>query len=250
MHRRLGVMISTTLFFVIALLPLQVSGADMVTSNILTRLFALRLGNELASGFTIEVKERQYLITARHFMDSAPSATSIEIFHNSTWVSLPFRRIEVEPATVDIAVLAITQQLSTPLPVNVEFKGTSLSEQVFFLGFPFGLTIEGESLNGGFPLPFVKHGIISAFEAAGRRGQPFFIDGINNPGFSGGPIVRVPSNGSPAIIGVISGYRFDQEPVFQKSAATEMFVKANTGLVIAYPIDYAIEAIAKGPSGL
>lgn len=200
----------------------------MVPSEILTRLFSLRVGNQLATGFTIEVDHRQYLITARHFVDSAPDANRIEVFRNSAWTSISFQRIVVSAAVIDIAILAVSEQLSTPMPVAFSFKGASLSEQVFFLGFPFGLSIQGTALNRGFPLPLVKHGIIAAFRTDDQPGQPFLIDGINNPGFSGGPVVRLPRRGQPTIIGVISGYRASQEPVYDSFGKTPMSVQANT----------------------
>lgn len=150
------------------LLPWSALGSNLVSSNVLTRLLRLRLGDQQATGFTIEVDKRQYVITARHFADSAPAAATIDVYRNSKWTQLPFGRLAVEPATVDIAVLVFTQPLSSVLPVEVGFRGTTLSQTVFFLGFPLGLSIDGNSLNSGYPLPLVKHGIVAALEVGGR----------------------------------------------------------------------------------
>lgn len=178
---------------------------------------------------------------------SSPSGT-IEIFHDNKWVSSPYRLIQVEPEAVDIAVLALDQQLGAVLPVTLGMKGAFLSEAVFFVGFPYGSSIEGGVVNSGYPLPLVKHGIIAAF--FNQEGRPFIIDGINNPGFSGGPVVIAPNPQNPNIIGVVSGYRASVEPVFQQGQKNpNLSVQTNTGLLIAFEIDYAVKAIQKNPIG-
>jgi S1-C subfamily serine protease len=222
--------------------------ASMVSSNILQRVFTLKMGSEQGTGFTIEVDGRQYLITAKHILAASPSSTVIEIFHDKNWVKVPFQSIIVEPVDVDIAVLALPQQLSGVLPIQLGIKSSFLSQDVYFVGFPFGLSIDGHTLNSGFPIPLVKHGIIAAF--GNGRGEPFLVDGINNPGFSGGPVIRseVPTN--PTIIGIVSAYRAAQEPVYKQNVKTqELSVLANTGLLVAFDIDYAVEAIKKNPIG-
>jgi S1-C subfamily serine protease len=219
--------------------------AGMVPSNILTRVFSLRIGSQQGTCFTIEVDGRQYLITARHMVSKAPAV--IEILRNEEWVKLPFHLISVEPDKVDIAVLALDKQLSSLLPIQLGIKGSFLSQEVFFVGFPYGLSIDGKLLNSGFPLPLVKHGIISAFENS--PGEPFLVDGINNPGFSGSPVLIAGLPSNPTVIGVVSGYRFEEQAVFKQNQKTGLNVQANTGLLIAYSIDYALDAIRKNPIG-
>jgi hypothetical protein len=220
----------------------------MVPSNIITRVFNLRMGLETATGFNIEVDGRQYLITAKHLVASSPSSGEIEVFHDKNWIKMPFRLIPVEPNTVDIAVLALNQQLSGVLPISVGIKSAFLSQEVFFVGFPFGLSINGHAANRGFPLPLVKHGIIAAF--SNGDGEPFLVDGINNPGFSGGPVVLGKTPSSPTIIGVVSGYKAAQESVFQQGQkSVDLSVQSNTGLLVAFEIDYAVKAIEKNPIG-
>ena len=244
---RKAVMSLAVLLAVSTLLFPVSSEADMVPSNILQRVFALRLGTQQATGFTIEVDGRQYLITARHLLLSSKTLTDIEILHNGRWVKVSFRVILPELDTVDIAVLALPQQLSTLLPIQLGIKSSYLSQEVFFVGFPYGLFIDRKALNSGFPLPLVKHGIIAAF--ANERGEPFLVDGINNPGFSGGPVVNASTAANPTIIGVVSGYRAVQEPVRNQDQDTNMHVAVNTGLLVAYGIEYAVEAIKKNPIG-
>ncbi len=223
-------------------------GGAMVPSNVLTRVFALRIASQQASGFTIEVDGRQYLITARHAVPASSPTKTLEVFRNDSWVQLPFRAISVEPQDVDIAVLALDRQLSALLPIQLGIKDTFLSQGVYFVGFPYGLLINDHAVNGGFPIPLVKHGIVAALHTV-RKGDPFLVDGINNFGFSGGPVVRDDRGNIPTIVGVVSGYRAAQESVYRQGSKTDLTVQVNTGLLVAFPIDYAIEAIKKEPVG-
>ena len=107
--------------------------------------------------------------------------------------------------------------------------------------------MDGGALNAGLPIPLVKHGIIAALDNA--MGE-FFVDAINNQGFSGGPVVRCEDPKSPTIIGVVSGYIWANEPVYKKNAKTDdLSVHVNTGLLRAFKIELAIAAIKKNPIG-
>ena len=108
----------------------------------------------------------------------------------------------------------------------------------------------------------------------------FFLDGHNNPGFSGGPIVYRDLNqtGSPVfhVAAVISGYQPEFEPVRRPRelepgevvapkdqqyvvttpdgkkflmAEAGTYVRLNTGIVKGFDIKYAVELIRKNPSG-
>jgi len=69
---------------------------NMVPANILTRVFCLKIGEDLASAFTIEVSETQYLITARHALQSLGSNKKLQVLQEGKWVEIEFRRIPVE----------------------------------------------------------------------------------------------------------------------------------------------------------
>ena len=74
------------------------------------------------------------------------------------------------------------------------------SQTVAFLGFPFGWDSGAESVNNGYPVPFIKAGIISA--KADGPPRRIYVDGHGNPGFSGGPLVFRPL-GQPLTVPVI-----------------------------------------------
>ena len=71
----------------IAMLLISVTPAQPqeVHTNILTRVFLIRFGEKMGACFTIEVQDRQYLITARHNVDGIKDGDKIEIFQNEQW---------------------------------------------------------------------------------------------------------------------------------------------------------------------
>ena len=96
------------------------------------------------------------------------------------------------------------------------------------------------------PIPLIKRGMISGF-INDDKARILVIDGINNPGFSGGPIV-VEDNSTPngRIVAVIRGY----QPVIKKLVDKDgkeldngLFSSENSGLLIAYDIEHAIEIV-------
>ena len=98
----------------------------------------------------------------------------------------------------------------------------------------------------------------------------WILDGINNVGFSGGPVLYKTAT-DQRIFAVISGYRLEPTDVISSGALRlstppqvgnssereqrgsqapqRETVNLNSGFIIAYDIRYAIEAIHKNPIG-
>jgi hypothetical protein len=140
-----------------------------------------------------------------------------------------------------------------------------------FLGFPYGGGWRTEVDGTSYWLPFVKHCTLSNL-GVGNRGESkdaritvgdkkvWILDGINNHGFSGGPVI-VNTFGAQRIMAVVSGYITDPEDVIDSSRTRrhptsqtapshpKQRVDANSGFIVAFDIIYAIEAINKNPIG-
>jgi hypothetical protein len=156
--------------------------------------------------------------------------------------------------------------------------GIQYGQDVFFAGFPFGLFTGGANINDLYPVAFVKKGIMSA--SANEKGATtIYIDGHNNPGFSGGPIVFRDFGERKLVYkvaAVVSGFRFEVSPILQPEAITreqinrediaeariiekdgrlfrlndtDKLVKLNTGIVVGYSISHAVGLIRKNPIG-
>ena len=100
--------------------------------------------------------------------------------------------------------------------------------------------------NSKTPVPFVKKACFSGALDDGH--SCILLDGHNNKGFSGGPVCFKPVDSAKktmSIAAVVSGYRFEKQKVFDKNdQETESYIKSNTGIIVAYDIQEAIE-IAK-----
>lgn len=249
--------------------------SGQVVSNVLTRVLLIKIGTEQGSGFTLDIEGRQYLITAKHLVKDLKDKASVLIRENQTWVPVD---VSIFPCAdpVDIAVLVPPRLLTSTLPLEPSAKHNAIiTQEVYFLGFPFGSSAgEGIAAFGPHPIPIGEHGILSAITDG-----LLVVDALNNPGFSGGPIVFRDLNETGKIVfyvlGVTEGFYPDlvhvtaPEPIkpgddlsnierwrIQEDHGqrvilrdTPQRVPLNSGLLLGYSIDYAVDMIRKHPIG-
>ena len=220
-----------------------------VTTNILKRAFLIRYEGNTGTCFTIDVQGRRYLITAKHVVESIRDEAVVELHHNRGWLPSRVRLVGHGAGDIDVTILAPQKLFGASHPLVLTTARLTLAEDIYFLGFPYGLGMEVETnLNDGFPLPFVKKAVVSAF---GLKDGQLFLDGHNNPGFSGGPVARRGSREKQTVVGVVSGYRYDRHKVRDMNGnETSHTYDANTGIIIAYDIRHALEIIAANPIGI
>lgn len=271
---------------------LLVTGCNFVqgqiTGNVFERVLFVRVGDntprsETATAFTIEVDGRQYIITAKHVVVGLPENSSIDYFRSNNWVHLPVHIFKCDDPT-DIAVLVAQYQITTAFDLPPDLSKVSNGQDVFFLGFPYGIRLNGTNVNGTLPFPFIKRATYSGtipLDPA-KHSVLLLLDGYNNPGFSGGPIVyRDPfsSSWNYKLLGVVSGFIPDVTEVMEKRAIknsedaspqareqpwrigknsdgtmfeyeeTGKYVALNTGIVRGFAIFPAIDLIRKHPIG-
>lgn len=220
-----------------------------VTANILQRTFLIRHGGSMGTCFTIDVEGRRYLITAKHVVESIGDEAVVEISHERGWLRVPVQLVGHGAGGVDVTVLAPQGLFGVAHALNLTTAGLVLAEDIYFLGFPYGLGMEVKTdLNAGFPVPLVKKGVVSSL---GLDDGPLLLDGHNNVGFSGGPVARRGTKEEQTVIGVVSGYRFDRQKVRDGDGnETSHTYDTNTGIVIAHDIRHALEIIAANPVGI
>ncbi|MFL6196080.1 MAG: serine protease [Thermoanaerobaculia bacterium] len=224
------------------------------TSNVLYRVIRLRTATSTGSAFTIEVDGKQYLITARHLLNGFGSEGDVELWIDGRWSKTRVRAIYPAKEVVDIAALDPGRQLTITFPLEPSSGGLTLGQQVYFLGYPYGLgTSRSAPAPPGFgELPFLKSGIVSAVDDRDPEASILYLDGQNNPGFSGGPIVfwHAPSRGF-RVAGVVRGYRNEALPVVKREslddpgarAYNDLYTRSNSGIVIGYDIQHIVDAI-------
>lgn len=85
---------------------------------------------------------------------------------------------------------------------------------------------------------------MSAIDATNPDAVVIYIDGFNNPGFSGGPIIYWDfTKHSYAILGVVKGYAEDTAKILVNGQHVDTQLLVNTGILIAFSIDHAMKAI-------
>ena len=219
----------------------------MITSNVIGRTFHIRYNSGTGTCFTIDIDGKQYFVTAKHVIEGLKDEDEVELYFKNNWVKAKTKLIG-HSTNADVSVFAIEHHIEGyPLPAILD--GITYGQDLFFLGFPYGIKSEVGSLNREFPLPLVKKGILSAifFDHPDKH---FLIDGHNNPGFSGGPVVyKKPNSNDFNVGGIISAYRYEFESTYLNGNTTPIQIKTNTGIVMACSIDNALELIQQNPNG-
>jgi len=134
----------------------------MITSNVYQRVFHIR--NRVNSGtcFTIEIDNKQYLVTAKHVVDGLSISDRIQVFHEKQWKYIDVVVVGSCDDPIDISVLRPSIQLSPTFPMAASMGGLVFGQDIYFLGFPYSIAADVGDLNRNFPLPLVKKGVLSA----------------------------------------------------------------------------------------
>lgn len=275
---RISVRVAYTLLLsALFLWPARMNG--QVPDTAFKRVLEIQVGNFTGTAFTIEVDGKQYVITAKHLVASLKTQDTINIRTDEGWQLVRVKVYRCEE-TIDVAVLIADYQLTaSSVSTELTTEGVRIGQEAFFLGFPYDqFYMPGSAFNDHHPMPFTKRATMSGIVSEGA-GSVLYLDGYNNPGFSGGPIVyRDLSRGDYVfkVAGVVSGFFPDILPVMDPKEIkpsedltkveawriitmengkkyrledTKQKVATNTGIVKGYNIISALELIKKHPEG-
>lgn len=200
----------------------------MLTTNIIQRVLFVRYGESTGTGFTIEKNGKQYLVSAKHVFAGLTEPDDILVFNDGDWRTLHVNPIFCADNSIDIIAFDLSGKTVTPQhPVELGMHGIAFGQDAYFLGFPYGLSTDSGEINNKYPFPFVKKCIVSSINK-----QLIYLDGHNNRGFSGGPVVTVDNKNAVKIIGVVSGFLGDN-----------MNKTENSGIFYANSISLITDAI-------
>jgi hypothetical protein len=266
-----------------------------VTNNALMRTFMIETNFGRGTTFSIDVDNREYWLTAKHMftgIETGPAGafTTKTVHanilsqvgdgdegHDLHWFPVSFTTID-PGKDIDILVLVPDHALLTTIPFNLasENANVPMGGDCEFIGFPYG---GGWKVNMAFDekqpgkttalwFPYVKHCTVSA-QLHEQGLYVWILDGINNHGFSGGPVL-IGTGANQKVFAVISGYHQEPLEVLQAPSsgaetsfvppppalpghdATEpqkQIVNANSGFIIAFSLDPVIKAIRANPIG-
>ncbi|SRR5579871_742578 len=232
-------------------LALSMGAQDAVPNEILSRTWLIRntATNKFGTGFVVDHKGTAFLVTARHMVEGLPTTkATIDIWQENTWKTVQtIKTLFPKSNQVDIAVFKLNEKISAPYQITSpqDGGGGTFGQQVWFLGYPYqiGSHIGGKQLwDGGFP--FIKRGTMSAIDGRNPDAVVYFIDGFNNPGFSGGPVVYWDfKERTYRIMAVVKGYMPDTAKIAVNGQQVDTLYLVNSGILIAYSIKHADDAI-------
>ncbi len=133
----------------------------MIPTKVIDRTFHIQVADSTGTCFTIDVGNKQYLVTAKHIVKDLSGICGIKIFHEKRWKNIPITVVGHCKGDIDISVLTAQLQLSPTHQLEATSARMSYGQDAYFLGFPYGMSSEVGKLNRDFPMPFVKKAIIS-----------------------------------------------------------------------------------------
>jgi Trypsin-like peptidase domain len=258
------------------------SYGQAVTANVLRRTLLIKVASGYGTAFTIEVDNRQYIVTAKHVVNSVPdqAESTIHILNKSGWSPVRVKIFKcAEP--VDVAVLVPPEQITVNFSLEPTSVGLMVGQDAYFVGFPYGHTFAKSYSNLPDIFGLVKKATVAQLDSMpASNAQRILLDGYNNPGFSGSPLVWRDVS-QPGIVfkvaGVITSFESYVAPVSEKVEIQEnqitaedraqnrilrtsdgkiyrlkdtgKVVQMNTGIATAWDIQSAVDLIRKHPVG-
>lgn len=220
--------------------------SSLPTWEILMSTFRFKYGSVTGTCFGIDVDKDEYLITAKHLIkDSVKSGDLVqfEIEIANEYKKFQGRVFLHTNPIVDVAVIKLSERIGTSTKYSNE-GAFLLGQDCYFLGFP--LTPGFGTLTLKFKLPLVKKAAIASTEFIFQRTSIILLDGQNNHGFSGGPVIfhdyKAKRN---VILGVVSGYFSENNKAlieFKKDTLTTEIAE-NSGIIACYHASYFLEII-------
>ena len=147
------------ILFIILLVCLKAYAQDYIAGIYLKQTFFIKEGSKTGTAFVGRSKGKYYLITAKHLFDPKDKVVFLDVFWNGRWARQLFNVYFNANSKVDAAVLTGAFLKDANWGIDLDFSlSTTLGDEGFFLGFPYGMYTETDSsyYNNGFPLPLVK----------------------------------------------------------------------------------------------
>lgn len=212
------------------------------------KVFNISTINGSGTAFTYKSKDTEYLITAKHVVESMGNSGVISINRMNDSIQKNVSIYYPRNKDIDIAVLKYDGCLvDSPMDLKYYVDGLETAQDAYFLGYPFSYCsfTNNELKENAFRFPIIKKGIISGAQAL-KESVVIFIDAHNNQGFSGGPVVVFDYERVPRVCGVVSGYIPYEGSLYERGTdivIDKMTYRENSGIMLAYGIDHAIDII-------
>ncbi len=192
----------------------------------------------MCTGFYLPWGSQKYIVTAKHFLQKPKVQVTICI--DEKWLELPSKVIHCSRDDIDISAIDISE--SRPFNVNdillpeYTCENVFIGDDCFFLGFPYGIKSVFGFKDAPFAkltFPLVKRATVSAgIMDSQNTNIGFYMDGHNNPGFSGGPCLKRAGQGKWTLFGVVSSYIPQENILYDEENRVRMILNENSGIFI------------------
>lgn len=220
----------------------------LTSTSHLFSCFCIRGEGGIGTAFVYKKSGLTFFLTAHHVLGKATAGDMIYLKKPAGWCRFKLNGVTAHPEGQDAATFGL-DNFDIGIPHNFSYdneKPIGLGQELKFIGFPHGLENTASS-PFGFSSPLVRTAFFSGLiiDPVSKR-RLLILDGLNNPGYSGGPVwAPGPNQDQPTLLGLISGYRIEERSkslVYESSEQGErptdsLFVKLNSGIIHA--IDYA-----------
>jgi Trypsin-like peptidase domain len=215
---------------------------DAVPIEILSRTLYIKTLAGTGTAFKLDHNGKMYLVTARHVVAGLPTEkATLQVWKVDKWEDYPTVRILFPPSEhADIAVFETDETVLQPYTITAAqgSEGGTFGQQLWFLGYPDAWHTRN------LALPFIKRGTMSAVDPTDPNAVVYYIDGFNNPGFSGGPIVFWDfSAHAYRILGVVQGYNPESAKIAVNGISHDTNILVNSGILTGYSISHVFQAI-------
>jgi hypothetical protein len=221
-----------------------------VPSTSFETTFNIGYGKSRGTAFFIEEKQKKYLVSAKHLFENVLSGSQIKIWilSNQKIQNLDCKIYFHEKSFVDVAVLVPLTTITFDVELmTIESLGMGIGQQMYFLGFPYNnSTIPANKNFSSFPIPLVKVAFLSGTQTIDGI-TTLLLDGHNNPGFSGGPVIGKNccniNDNKTYLFGVVVGYVKQNNYLIDKRDSSKLEYIENSGLFIAYSTKSILDII-------
>lgn len=272
LSKHLSYICMKALIFILSFLVIRSTAFSQTEHSIaiaeaMASTFNIRIDETTGTCFMVTKDKKQYFLTAAHLFPSSHKSGNlnpIEMLIQNEWRSFNARVYFHTDRKIDIALVILSERVLQNLEFPEELSrldssareaqgnGISLDpiladfgKEVFFYGFPLG-NLGSEVF--GIKFPLVKKATVSG--SVRHNGvNMLLLDGHNNLGFSGGPVVAYNiSSKKMCIVGIISGYV--PEPIDVQYKGDKLSVNDNSGIIICYGRRYIEEVLTKNEKDL
>ncbi|MFW5878080.1 MAG: S1 family peptidase, partial [bacterium] len=203
---------------------------DANLSDIVQNVFPIKNGKKTGTCFKINHGTKQYFITAKHIIDNINDGDCLEFLFSGIHTKANVKIIGHHPRA-DVSAFTIDHDIGLS---GLEYYTNKIEpgQEAYFMGFP---TRAGRRKNnkvtGKYPHVQIKKATISKIIHSDTDNY-LLLNGKNNPGFSGGPVlIKDPSGKKFKVTAIVSGSKRSKESVQHKEKVKPISLGYRTGII-------------------